>query len=345
MPEELSHHLLHPLLHHGDVEAGEGLLDFAVNVYPEPRPTWLDSGLHAAIDGAAAYPDATSARQAIARAHQRAVDDALPTAGAAEAFTLVARMRRWQHAAVVHPQFTEPHAALLAAGHDVTTVPCAAADGFALDPSAVPDDADLVVIGNPTNPTGVLHPAATIRTLLRPGRVVVVDEAFMDAIPDEPESLTRPDHPGLLVLRSLTKQWSIPGIRAGYLLGDPALVAELAHQQTPWSVSTPALAAVEACLTPDALAESRARALTVAAWRVHLTAALAARGVEHVPSFAPYVLARPGEGVREALRERGVAVRRADTFPGLDASWVRIAVRPPDLTDKLLIALDELDEL
>ena len=205
----------------------------------------------------------------------------------------------------------------------------------------MPEDADLVVVGNPTNPTGVLHPAASIRALLRPGRVVVVDEAFLDAVPGEPETLVRDRTAGLLVLRSLTKQWSIPGIRAGYVVGDPALIAGLARIQAPWSVSTPALAAIRACLAPDARAESRERALLLGTWRDHLTAALTERGVEHVPSAAPYVLARPGAGVHGALRERGIAVRRADTFPGLDASWVRIAVRPPDLTDKLLVALDE----
>ncbi len=82
----------------------------------------------------------------------------LPTAGAAEAFTLIARMRPWQHPVVVHPQFTEPHAALEQAGHRVDTVLCR--PDSTLDVTSVPDEADLVVIGNPTNPTGVLHPSA-----------------------------------------------------------------------------------------------------------------------------------------------------------------------------------------
>ncbi|MCL2542755.1 MAG: Rv2231c family pyridoxal phosphate-dependent protein CobC [Nocardioidaceae bacterium] len=334
--------LLRPLDHHGDAETGDGLLDFAVNIFPDARPAWLDDALHAAIGEVAAYPEATRARQAIADAHGRPVDEVLPTAGAAEAFTLVARARPWRRPAVVHPQFTEPHSALLAAGHEVTTVATRPEDGFALDVAAVPDDADLVVVGNPTNPTGVLHPAERLRDLLRPGRVVVVDEAFMDVVPDEPESLLTDRAAGLVVLRSLTKHWSIPGIRAGYLVGHPALVADLARHQTPWSVSTPALAAIEACLTPRALAESLARAVALGTWRDHLARGLAARDVEQVVSAASFVLARPGAGARQALRDRGIAVRRADTFPGLDDSWVRIAVRPPDLADRLLLALDEL---
>jgi cobyrinic acid a,c-diamide synthase len=63
--------------------------------------------------------------------------------------------------------------------------------------------------------------------------------------------------------------------------------------------------------------------------------------VEHVHSAAPFVLARLGGGTRTAPRRHGVAVRRGDTFPGLDAIWARIAVRPPSLTDRLLSALDQ----
>jgi cobyrinic acid a,c-diamide synthase len=330
------------LRHHGDAEAGPQLLDFAVNVYAEPRPDWLDDALHGSLDDAARYPDATAARAALAARHRLRPDEVLPTAGASEAFDLVARLRRWRRPVVVHPQYTGPHAALIAAGHTVTTVLCRAEDGFALHPDDVPEDADLVVVGNPTNPTGVLHPASLLHRLLRPGRVVLVDEAFLDAIPGEPESLAGQRHPGLLVSRSLTKHWSIPGVRAGYLLGDPRLIADAARLQIPWSVSAPALAAMLACSDERALTESECRAKQLAFWREVLGAALAARGVPFVAGAAPYVLARVGAGVHAALRENGIAVRRADTFPGLDDSWVRIAVRPPELTDRLLAALDRV---
>lgn len=329
-----------PLLHHGDAEATDGLLDLAVNVFDGPRPAWLDAALHAAVDDASAYPDAAPARTSLARHHAVDPTSVLPTAGAAEAFSLVARLRPWRRPVVVHPQFTEPHAALEAAGHRVTPVLCRADDGFALDPDAVPEDADLVVVGNPTNPTGALHPAPALRKLVRDGRLVVVDEAFMDAVPGEPESLV--GEPGVLVVRSLTKHWSIPGVRAGYVVGDPAVVRDLARLQPPWSVATAAVAAMVACTSEVAAAEARERAETIAAWRSVLERGLRERGVEHVPSAGSFVLARVGAGVHAALRDRGVAVRRADTFPGLDASWVRIAVRPPATTARLLSALEGL---
>jgi len=325
-----------PLRHHGDVEASAGLLDFAVNVYPGERPEWLDRALHAAI-GETSYPDAAPARVAVARHLGRGIDEVLPTAGAAEAFTLIARMRPWQHPVVVHPQFTEPHAALEQAGHRVDTVLCR--PDFTLDATSVPDEADLVVIGNPTNPTGVLHPASLIRTLRRPGRLVVVDEAFMDAVPGEAESLVRERLDGVVVIRSLTKHWSIPGIRAGYVAGDPHAVGELARVQTPWSVAGPAVAAIVACTDARASAEATERALAIGRWREHLVAGLTERGIEHVPSTAPFVLARLG-GARMFLRDAGIAVRRADTFPGLGSTWARIAVRPEPLTDRLFTVLD-----
>ena len=332
-----------PLHHHGDVEAREARHDFAVNVYAGPRPDWLEAALARSLEAVGSYPDARPARAAIAARHGRDESEVLPTAGAAEAFTLLARLRPWRRPVVVHPQFTEPHAALEAAGHRVTAVMTSARDGFALDPATVPADADLVIVGNPTNPTGVLHPAATIRALLRPGRLVVVDEAFMDAVPGEPATLTEEWHEGLLVLRSLTKHWSIPGVRAGYVVGDPTVVAGLSSIQPPWSVSGPALAAIEAIM--PRLAESQARALELTTWRDQLAVALAERGLDPVPGVAPYLLLQAPPGLRTALREHDIAVRRADTFPGLDESWIRIAVRPPDLTAPLLAALDILDTL
>ena len=325
-----------PLRHHGDVEVG-GLLDLAVNVYAGARPAWLDDALRRSLDDVGAYPSADAARTAVAARHGRNADEVLVRPGAAEAFTLVARWRPWRCPVMVHPQFTEPHAALEQAGHTVTSV--VLPQPYVLDPALVPEDADLVVVGNPTNPTGALHPTAAIRTLLRPGRVVVVDEAFIDCVPGEAGTLAGEPHDGLVVIRSLTKHWSIPGIRAGYLLSTEDAVAGLARGQVPWSVSTPAAAAVVACMAPAAVEESRRRAEEIADWRKVLESGLHEAGIPHLPSAASYVLAQVGTGVRERLRRDGIAVRRADTFPGLDETWVRIAVRPPDVTDRLLRAL------
>jgi cobyrinic acid a,c-diamide synthase len=280
-------------------------------------------------------------------------DHVLPTAGGAEAFTLLARALPWRAPVVVHPQFTEPEAALLAAGHRPRRVVLNAADGFALGDDRVPADADLVLVGNPTNPTGVLHPADVLRRLLRPGRVVCVDEAFMDAIPGERESLLSGPFEGLVVLRSLTKTWGLAGLRAGYAVGNPAVIEAMRRQQPPWSVSTPALAAIEACLTPDALALAAEAAHEIGRRRDFLTEALAAVGLPVAGSpAAPFVLVdtsswqppgRPLTWVRDELRQAGFAARRGETFPGLGPGWIRMAVRDEETSRALVKALLAID--
>lgn len=332
------------LTHHGDKDLAPGLTDLAVNVRLDRPPAWLRQLLVDALDGVAAYPDATAARLAVAARHDRRFTEALVTAGAAEAFTLVARAHAGGRAVVVHPQFTEPEVALAAAGHAVERVLLDPADGFRLDAARVPADASLVVIGNPTNPTSVLHPASELRKLIRPGRTVVVDEAFLDAVPGEPESLAAADLPGLLVVRSLTKTWGLAGLRAGYVVGDEAVVARLAAVQPPWSVSALALAAVVGCLRGDAVRAAAAMAVETVAWREALTHGLRGLGVVVAgPARGPFVLIRVPDGarVREALRAAGWAVRRGDTFPGLGPDWIRLAVRAPDVTARFLTALAE----
>ena len=109
------------LRHHGDREVTSDLLDFAVNVRLSTPPRWLRDRLVAGLDDLAAYPDPASATAAVARRHHRDPSDVLLTSGAAEAFVLLARALRPSQAVVVHPQFTEPEAALRAAGHTVAT--------------------------------------------------------------------------------------------------------------------------------------------------------------------------------------------------------------------------------
>jgi histidinol-phosphate aminotransferase len=332
----------HDLRHHGDADLAPGLVDLAVNVRAGTPPPWLRAVLHEAVDDCAAYPDPRPARAAVAAACHRDPSEVLLTAGAAETFTLLARALTPRRAVVVHPSFTEPEAALRAAGHRVDRHLLHAGDGYRLDPAAVPDDADLVVLGNPTNPTSVLHRAAALTALARPGRVLVVDEAFADTVPGEPESLTgRTDVPGLLVVRSLTKTWGLAGLRVGYALGPAPLVATLAGQQPHWPVSTPALAALAACTTPSARAEADAAARELDGHRAALLAALPP-GVEVVGDpRSSFVLLRvpDGERVRRELRERGWAVRRGDTFPGLGADHLRVAVRDPRTSRSFSAAL------
>lgn len=328
-----------PMRHHGDAEVGGDLLDLAVNVRGTQPPPWLLSRLERSLKTLGSYPSPRFATQAVAKRHERDEEEVLVTAGAAEAFVLLARAFSPSRAVCIHPSFTEPEAALRAAGHEVDRL--VLDPPYTLDAALVPEDADLVVVGNPTNPTGVLH--ENLAELCRPGRVTVVDEAFMDAIPGEPGSLASQNLPGLVVVRSLTKTWALAGLRVGYLLAEPELVTRLKDAQPLWSVSSPALAALDVCLGRGPVKQAERDSVLITEEREHLEQGLAELGVQVSPgSRAPFLLCRvPGRpDVREALRDRGIAVRRGDTFPGLTPEHWRTAVRDRVASDTLLEVLE-----
>lgn len=316
--------------HHGDAELAPGLIDLAVNVRYGPMPEWLAEPIQASLADLARYPADGVAREAVAARHRRPPNEVLLTAGAAQAFTLLAQAFEFRRPLVVHPQFTEPEAALRQAGHKVERLILPAP--FTLDPAQVPGGADLVVLGNPTNPTSVLHPVTAIERLAHPGRILLVDEAFADTVTGETESVAhRRDLPGLVVIRSLTKTWGLAGLRVGYVLGEPSVIERLTSVAPLWPVSTPALAAAIACSSTEAIREADRIAGQLMVERAALVELLRETpGVtiagEPASSFVLVHLAG-AQRIREALRARGWAVRRGDTFPGLGPDWLRIAVR------------------
>ncbi len=315
------------------------MLDFAVNVRHRRPPAWLVQRLAARLPDLGCYPsrrDEAAAVHAVAARHGRGPDEVALLAGAAEGFALLGNLHPTR-AALIAPSFTEPDAVLTAAGlpaHHVVLSP-----PFHLADAKVPDDADLVVVGNPTNPTSVLHPREQILALRRPGRIVVVDEAFADSVPGEPESLAGTALPDVLALRSLTKTWSLAGLRVGYALGPPDLLARLTARRAHWPVGTLQLAAIAACCAPDAVAEAAAEALRLAELRGQMANALKSVGIDVVDGQAPFVLfSTPGAPLlRKHLQRKQIAIRRCDTFVGLDDRYLRATVRPewPLLVDAI----------
>ncbi|WP_280383989.1 Rv2231c family pyridoxal phosphate-dependent protein CobC [Nocardia wallacei] len=343
MPRDTTDHA--KLRHHGDADVRPGMLDFAVNVQGAEPPRWLRERLAARLHDLARYPDAdeeSEVRALVAARHGRTRDEVLLLAGAAEGFAMLPRLAP-RLAAVVHPSFTEPELALREA--DVPVARVVLESPYALDAELVPEAADLVVIGNPTNPTSVLHPKAAIRALRRPGRLVVVDEAFADAVPGETESLAGEPVPDVLVLRSLTKTWALAGLRCGYFLGPPPVLARLRHGRAHWPLGTLQLEAIAATADPAAVAESRTRAERIAADRDAMAGRLRELGIEvHEPAHGPFLLIRvpDAELLRKRLADKGIAVRRGDTFPGLPPGHLRLAVRAPAAVDRLVATLREL---
>ncbi len=325
--------------YHGDQAALPGMLDFAVNVRPGGPPAWLTDRLAARLPDLGSYPSEADQRRAVAAVaarHVRHQDEVALLAGGAEGFALLPGLRP-RLAALVAPSFTEPEAVLQAAGvpfqHVVLPPP------FTLAATVVPDEADLVVIGNPTNPTGVLHRREEILALRRPGRLLVVDEAFADGIPGEAETLAGDSLPDVVVLRSLTKTWALAGLRVGYALGAPDVLARLTAPRPHWPLGTLQLEAIAAASAPDAVAEADATARRLAELRSAMVAGLGGLGLDVAAGAAPFVLVTvpDAELMRKHLESKGIAVRRCDTFVGLPDNYLRVAVRPewPALVDAM----------
>lgn len=317
------------LRQHGDTLVRPGDADHAVNVLAGGPPPWLRAALTQALDhDVDAYPRERDAITALAALHGRAADEIVPTNGAAQALWLLPAALRPRLAACVHPGFTETEAALRAHGIPTTRVHRDPDAGFALDPAAVPPAADLVVVGNPASPSGTLDPAATLLALRRPGRTVVVDEAFMDLVPGQPSSLVREALDDVIVVRSMTKSLAIPGLRAGYAVAPIPLADRLRAVRPPWSCNALALAALRVIAQrPEALDAAAARAQSERRDLEHRLAQLP--GLRIWPAAANYVLVRVDDGaaVTARLREQGIAVRPAGSFPGLTADDLRITAR------------------
>ncbi len=328
---------------HGDAMVPTGYLDFAVNVVPGAPTDWLRREIAGVIEGLGSYPDERETVDVVADRHGRPSSEVLTTNGAAEALWLISLALRPRCAVVIHPTFTESEVALRTIGLSVEQT-FRRSDDFSLDASVVPEAADVVFVCNPNNPTGNLERADVIAQLERPDRVVVIDESFMEFCPGENESFAgRSDHPGVIVIRSVTKLWSLAGIRAGYLLGRADLIDRLRSVRQPWAVNTMALAALVACTRRGDAAETIA--LDVALNRDKLMAGLQEiAGIRVWPSRANFLLIEVPDGPRlsKGLLDRRIAVRRAHTFPGLSQDHLRVAVRGPEDNRVLLTALKEL---
>ncbi|MGC5246638.1 Rv2231c family pyridoxal phosphate-dependent protein CobC [Gordonia sp. DT219] len=345
---------LHALDRHGDRDSTAGMLDFAVNVRGA-APPFVRAAIEATLDDLARYPtsaDTAHAGEVIADLHGRTAAEVMLLAGASDGFELLPKLGV-AHAALLQPSFTEPELVLRAAGIRITQVVGAPDASLSELAGRVPDDADLVVLGNPTNPTSMLHPAQTIESLRRPGRIVVVDEAFADLTLDpvtgrrEPESCSGNRAADLVVLRSVTKTFGLAGLRAGYLLAAPEVIARLEAGRRAWPLSAPALAALAACCGPAGERFCRDQAHIVAAEREYLVSRLADIGpAVCAPASAPFVLVEtPGAlAIRERLRAHGIAVRSCANFVGLTDDHLRLAVRPAAHVDRLIGALGRAQE-
>lgn len=319
------------------------ILDLSANLHPAgPSPTVLEAARSARLDR---YPpaDAAPLRDAIAAHEGVPAESVLPTPGATAAIHLVARafLGRGDRAVVVGPTFGEYEAAARAAGAEVEHV-TAASEEF-VPPKLLPPS-DLAFVANPNNPTGTYLTRAELERWISAARPLVVDaayEAFVRGAWDAVDLIR--EGGSAIVIRSMTKLHAIPGVRLGYVVAAPEVIARLAALQPSWSLDAAAQAA-----GPVALSEHAARvALLDEMWatRDRMRAALEGVGADLGPSRANFLLVEVGDAaeVRLALLRHGILVRDCASF-GLP-SWIRVAVpRAEDearVTEALLDVLGE----
>lgn len=323
------------------------VVDFSVNVNPYgPAPAVAEAARRADL---ARYPDprAAAVRAALSARWRVEPEAVLFAHGAAELLWDLARhvARTRAPALVVEPAFSEFRAALAACGAEVFGWRPAAGRGLAPDLAAVSEriartGALAVYLAAPTSPAGLPVPADEVERLARahPDALVVLDESFLSLSDRHGDAELRLP-PNVARVRSLTKEHAIPGLRAGYLLAAPALVAALDASRPAWATSAPAQAAALAALGEERfVAESRAR---LAADREALRRGLERLGLSPLPSVAPYLAFPVADAapLRRRLLARRVLVRDCASF-GLPA-LVRVAARPePDRT-ALLVALEK----
>ncbi|WP_424765644.1 threonine-phosphate decarboxylase CobD [Paenibacillus sp. sgz302251] len=331
----------------------EKFIDFSSNMNPLGPPASVKRVLHAYADVIGQYPDpaARGIRRRLAKHHEIDEQSIVIGNGAAELIDLVVRALKPEITALAVPCFDEYGDAVRKLGGAIIEIKLSAEQHFMLDSSDKNVDemaaGTLFILGSPNNPTGQLVEPELILKLLRKGAFVVVDEAFMDFVPEEARySLIREAarHERLFVIRSMTKFYSIPGIRLGYIVGTPRSLSGLRRLQVPWSVNSLAQLIGEAVLDETDFALQTLEWLQQERpWLVH---ELETIGFQVYPSQTNYLLAQLPQGIglsasmlQLEMGKQGVLIRDASRFAGLDHTYIRVAVKRRDQNERLLEAL------
>lgn len=330
------------------------LLDFSASINPLGLSPRVAEAIRAALFSVVQYPDpiASALREALAAYHGLSPDQVLPANGSTELIYLVARALAPRRALILHPAFSEYEAALELVGAQLDHELLDEDHGFLPElPRLLPrlPGSDLVILANPNSPAGSLIPKPDLVTLVAAaqaaGAITVVDEAFVDFVEEASLKKELVHFPRLLLLRSLTKCFALPGLRVGYALGSSHLLARLSGWMGPWSVNALAEAAGIAALSDREYQESSR--LLVPRWRENLQSGLQKFGALRVfPGVANYLLVRlPDPGLtapvlRARLLKERIAIRDCSAFRGLGPAFIRLAVRRPDEQNVLLGAVE-----
>ena len=316
--------------HGGNVWEGgqpDRWLDFSANLRPEGPPDWVMDTMRDALTDARFYPDRalTQAREGLAAYLGVSPACVLPTAGGAAAIDLALSLSAGR--VLLHPPtFGEYAERAHVRGRAV------AEDAQELKPG------DTLVRCNPNNPTGealeIEQMLALHERAASCGATLLADEAFVDFCPAC--SLRHSLRPGLVVVGSLTKTLCIPGVRLGYVLAVPEVIAQLAERMLPWPLNMLAVAVCAALPAHRAQMEEDVR--RNAQRRERFASQLEARGAQVTPSRANFLLVDFHRDMTQdvaRLKRQGVLVRTCASF-GLPGHVLRLAVKREAENERLV---------
>lgn len=326
----------------------EGILDFSSNINAYgPSPAVREAVARTPLER---YPDdeALALRATLAEHLRVSPQCILAANGCSELIWLTSLvfLRPHDRVLVLGPTFAEYTRMTALRGASLRIQLTQEINGFALSASEIHDalhswQPRLVFLCNPNNPTGTVLGTQTIIDCIsdHPNTIFIADESFISFVPDL-SSVVDAKRNNVLVLRSMTKDYALAGLRLGYAVGTEKLIAALARVRPPWSVNALAQAAGLAAVRDQN--HLRRSLELLAAAKTELTAALADLGMKVLPSAAPFFLVRAGNAaaVRRAMLHQGILVRDCASF-GLP-QYIRICTRRPEENARLVAALREV---
>lgn len=322
--------------------------DFSTNVWYGGEPAGLKDYVFGHWPAVSRYPEvlAESLAARVAAHHGLPPGQVLMSSGTTESIYLLAQAWAGQRTTIVTPAFAEYEDAARLHGHQLTFRP------WEQLAAAPPLAADVVFVCNPNNPTGSVLREPEVAALLtrNPRTVFVLDEAFIEFTTSITSALPLLARFGnLVVMRSLTKAYAIPGLRLGYVLASAALIARLTRGKAPWTVNALAAAAGHFIFEHfDAVQPPTARLL---ADRAAFAAALAGNeGLDLLPSHTHYLVGALRRGTAANLKSwllarHGLLIRDAANFRGLTPAHFRLCTRPAADNQLLINALREWTDL
>ncbi len=325
------------------------IIDFSASINPLGTPGEVLRAIRDRLHDIEHYPDPDSMelRDKLSATFSLDPSVILCGNGCAELIYLLPRALSLGKVLIPQPTFNEYERACATAhpGCTVVPYPLRTEDDFDIDAVAILREAqrvsaDAVFLCNPNNPTGRMVEIEAITeaaTLAAQAKVyLVIDESFIEFTPGPSAIHLTGGNPWLVVLRSMTKFYALPGLRLGWGVFPFTVASALNSVREPWAVNALAQAAGLAALDLTGH-KDRTHAL-ISRQKVHLERGFKKFGIDYVPSHANYYLlrSRQAPGIIEGLKEHNILVRDCSGFKGLDERYIRVAVRGHRDNDVLL---------